>query len=167
MSVYFLSKIVFLYVTFKTINSTWGSVRSSMIDLPVKMQSLPVAMLLSQVLESVTKKVRLIWNIHIPIKRKACIRFYNPLCPSVGSLFTLWRFWEFWAHCSCANAPVTFSITAPAHPYATGIALFPALFILLASEWLKHRFTSCTRLFSYVAVKLNLRWLELQEANSR
>ena len=28
-------------------------------------------------------------------------------------------------------------------------------------------FTSFTRLFSYVEVKLNLRWLELQDANSR
>ena len=39
-------------------------------------------------------------------------------------------FWTFWAHCPCPNAPVTFSITAPAHPNANGVAVCPALFIL-------------------------------------
>ena len=39
------------------------------------------------------------------------------------------RFWRFWAHCSCPNAPVISSITAPAHPRATRVAVYPALFM--------------------------------------
>ena len=37
-------------------------------------------------------------------------------------------FFVFWAYCSCANALVTFSITAPAHPHAIRVAMYPALF---------------------------------------
>ena len=33
-----------------------------------------------------------------------------------------------WAYCSCPNALVTFSSTAPAHPHATRVAVYPALF---------------------------------------
>ena len=39
----------------------------------------------------------------------------------VGSLFT------FWAYGSCPDAPVTFSSTAPAHPHAARVAVYPAL----------------------------------------
>ena len=49
------------------------------------------------------------------------------VCP----LLLFRHFWAFWAHCSCPNAPVTFSITAPAHPHATRVAVYPALFILI------------------------------------
>ena len=35
---------------------------------------------------------------------------------------------SFWAHRSRPNAQVTFSITAPAHPHATSVAVYPALF---------------------------------------
>ena len=34
----------------------------------------------------------------------------------------------FWPHCSCPNDLVT-SNMAPAHPHATGVAVYPALFI--------------------------------------
>ena len=36
-------------------------------------------------------------------------------------------FWDFWLYCSCPNDLVT-SITAPAHPHATGVALYHAFF---------------------------------------
>ena len=48
---------------------------------------------------------------------------------SVGrSPFTFRRFWAFWAYGSCPDAQVTFSSTAPAHPHATRVAVYPALF---------------------------------------
>ena len=66
-------------------------------------------------------------------------RLYTPLCRSVGPsvrrsvrrsvrhtlLFR--RFLAFWPYRSCPNAPVT-SNMAPAHPHATGVAVYPALF---------------------------------------
>ena len=36
-------------------------------------------------------------------------------------------FWDFLLQCSCPNDLLT-SITAPAHPHATGVAVYPALF---------------------------------------
>ena len=36
----------------------------------------------------------------------------------------------FWPHCSCPNGLVT-SNMAPAHPHATGVAVYPALFFKL------------------------------------
>ena len=55
---------------------------------------------------------------------------------SVGwSPFLLFRrFWDFWAFCSCPNALVTFSSTAPAHPHATGVAVYLALFFMLTDN---------------------------------
>ena len=50
---------------------------------------------------------------------------------SVDPHFAFWRFWAFWAHCSCPNAPVTFYTTAPAHPHATRVAVYPALLFIL------------------------------------
>ena len=47
----------------------------------------------------------------------------------VSPLFTFWRFWAFWAHSSCPDDPVTFSNTAPAHPHATRVAVYPALIL--------------------------------------
>ena len=38
------------------------------------------------------------------------------------------RFLAFWAHCSCPNALVAFSITAPAHPHTTGLCIQPYFF---------------------------------------
>ena len=65
-------------------------------------------------------------------------QLYTPLCrsirpsvrPSVGPSVTLYFFFGFcglWPHCSCPNDQVT-SNTAPAHPHATGVVLYPALF---------------------------------------
>ena len=39
-----------------------------------------------------------------------------------------WCFWAFWEYGSCPDALVTFSSTAPAHPHATRVAVYPALF---------------------------------------
>ena len=40
------------------------------------------------------------------------------------------RFWAFWAYGSCPDALVTLSSTAPAHPHATRVAVYLALFFL-------------------------------------
>ena len=50
--------------------------------------------------------------------------------PSVGRLvpfLLFWRFLAFRAYGSCPDALVT-SNTAPAHPHATRVAVYPALF---------------------------------------
>ena len=45
------------------------------------------------------------------------------------SHFTFFGFCGLWPHCTCPNDEVT-SITAPAHPHATGVAVYPTLFPL-------------------------------------
>ena len=61
----------------------------------------------------------------------ACTRLNNPLCPSVGRLVchTLLFFMILFLgpHCSCPRCLVT-SNMAPAHPHATSVAVYPALF---------------------------------------
>ena len=57
-------------------------------------------------------------------------RLYTPLWPSVHEsvpILLFWRFWALWAHCSCPNAPVTFSITVPANLHPTKVTMYPAL----------------------------------------
>ena len=49
--------------------------------------------------------------------------------PLVHHTLLFWRLWGFWLCCSCRNAPLT-SIMAPAHPHATRVAVYPALFLL-------------------------------------
>ena len=44
---------------------------------------------------------------------------------------TLLFFCGLWPHCSCPNDQVT-SKTAPAHPHATGVAVYPALFFSMS-----------------------------------
>ena len=70
----------------------------------------------------------------------ACTRLYNPLCRSVRpsvrpsirqSNFTFLVFFRSSPHCSCPNDQVTLD-TAPAHPHATGVAVYPALFFHLS-----------------------------------
>ena len=60
---------------------------------------------------------------------------YTPLCwsvcPSVcPSHFTFFRFLRSLPQCSCPNDQVT-SKTALAHPHATGVAVYPALFMFV------------------------------------
>ena len=65
----------------------------------------------------------------------ACTRLYTPLCrsvrrsvgPLVRHTLLFRRFIAFWPYRSCPNAPET-SNMAPAHPHATGVAVYPALF---------------------------------------
>ena len=59
----------------------------------------------------------------------ACYATLHPAM-SVGrsvGVRSIGRFWDFWAYCSCPNALVTLSSTAPARPHATGVAMYPAL----------------------------------------
>ena len=49
--------------------------------------------------------------------------------PSVRETLLFWRLWGFWLNRSCPNAPLTLNM-APAHPHATGVAVYPALFKL-------------------------------------
>ena len=50
--------------------------------------------------------------------------------PSIGSsirhTLLFYFFYGLWPHCSCPNDMVTL-ITAPAHPHATGVAVYPAV----------------------------------------
>ena len=46
------------------------------------------------------------------------------------------HFWASWAYYSCPDALVTFSSTAPAHPHATKVAVYPALLFFKMSRWL-------------------------------
>ena len=48
--------------------------------------------------------------------------------PSVRHTLLFLGFCGFWPHCSYLNDQVT-SNTAPAHPHATGVAVYPALFL--------------------------------------
>ena len=58
-------------------------------------------------------------------------RFVGPsIGPSVGpSQFTFFGFCGLWPHSSCPDHQVT-SNKAPAHPHATGVAVYPVLFHL-------------------------------------
>ena len=76
------------------------------------------------------------------------------VCQSVGLLVTFYFFFTilfFWPHCSCPDGLVT-SNMAPAHPHATSVAVYPALFFqdeetiffMREKRW-KHR--SCLNLY--------------------
>ena len=56
---------------------------------------------------------------------------------SLDDLLLFWRCWAFWAHWSCPDAPVTFSSTAPTHPHATRVAVYPAMLFLLTHRKFK------------------------------
>ena len=64
----------------------------------------------------------------------ACLSIHLSVGPSFPILL-FWHFWAFWAHCSYPNAPMTFSLTAPAHLHVSRVAMYPALlyFFLLFS----------------------------------
>ena len=70
----------------------------------------------------------------LSVHRSVC----RSLCQSVRHIFTSFVFFfrGFWPHCSCPNDLVT-SITAPAHPHATGVAVYPSLFVDTAPASIK------------------------------
>ena len=83
--------------------------------------------------------LNLFWNAKICINKNiiflvACTRLNNLLCLSVGWLVgwsvTLYFFFILflWPHCSCPNDLVASNIV-PAHPHATLVAVYPALFL--------------------------------------
>ena len=64
------------------------------------------------------------------VLRDSTPHFVGPsVRPLVRHTLLFWRLWGFWLNRSCPNAPLT-SIMAPAHPHATGVAVYLALFFL-------------------------------------
>ena len=57
--------------------------------------------------------------------------------PSVHHTLLFSGFCSLWPHCSCPNDEVT-SNTVPAHPHATGVAVYPALLKLQPAVRLKN-----------------------------
>ena len=63
------------------------------------------------------------------VLRDSTTRFVGPsVGPSVRHTLLFLGFCGRWPHCSCPSDQVT-SNTAPAHPHATGVAVYPALFL--------------------------------------
>ena len=63
------------------------------------------------------------WSVRPSIGPSICRSVYL----SVRHTLLFLGFCGLWLHCSCPNDLLT-SITAPAHPHATGVAMYPALF---------------------------------------
>ena len=61
--------------------------------------------------------------------RRSVSQSVRPSAHRSVTLYFFLGFCGFWPHCSCSNDLVT-SIMAPAHPHATGVAVYPALFKL-------------------------------------
>ena len=62
------------------------------------------------------------------VLRDSTTRFVGPsVHPLVRHTLLFFGFCGLWPHCSCPNDEVT-SNMAPAHPHATGVAVYPALF---------------------------------------
>ena len=54
---------------------------------------------------------------------------YNWLCPLLP-LFYFFVFFFSLLDCSCPNAAMIFSISAPAHPHGIGVAMYPDLYLI-------------------------------------
>ena len=62
------------------------------------------------------------------VLRDSTTRFVDPsVRPSIRHTLHFFVFFGLWPHRSCPSDKVT-SNTAPAHPHATGVAVYPALF---------------------------------------
>ena len=66
----------------------------------------------------------------LSVHPSVCLLVCRSVHPSVCHTLLFLRFCGFWPHCSCPKGLVT-SIMAPAHPHATGVAVYPALSKLL------------------------------------
>ena len=77
------------------------------------------------------------WRFFSHVLRDSTAHYVGPSVGwLVGPLLLFWRFWAFWAYCSCPDALLSFSSTAPAHLNATRIAVYPALFdYVLVTLW--------------------------------
>ena len=78
-------------------------------------------------------KIEKKYFIHVSRFLVACYATLHPALSvrlsvgrSVGHTFTFFMNFIFWPHCSCPNATLP-SNMAPAHPHATGVAVYPAL----------------------------------------
>ena len=72
-------------------------------------------------------------RVHVSLQPAMPVRWM------VGWLIMLCLFGDYWwflPHCSCQNTLLVFNITAPAHPHATWIAVYPALLILWNAAYL-------------------------------
>ena len=83
------------------------------------------------------------------VLRDSTPRFVSPsVRPSVGPSVTLlfFGFCGLWPHCSCPNYAVTSSMT-PAHPHATGVAVYAALFKKKQLSFIKNGLLAYLALF--------------------
>ena len=82
------------------------------------------------------------------VLRDSTPRFVGPLVRwSVHHIILFWVFSNLWPLCSCPNDEVTSNI-APAHPHATGVAVYLAL---LNCQWFLH-YCSCSPVHDWIAV---------------
>ena len=63
------------------------------------------------------------------VLRDSTPRYVGPLVGPLVPFLLFRRFLAFCTYSSCPDALVTFSSTAPAHPHATRVAVYPALLI--------------------------------------
>ena len=97
--------------------------------------------------------------------RDSTPRYVGPLVSRLVGLsvpfLLFWRFSAFWAYGSFPDALVTFSSTAPTHPHATRVAMYPALLNIsvlknLIAYYLEHKNIAKIRI-SYV---INIEFLK-------
>ena len=82
------------------------------------MQSLSNYIIFSRVLRDSTPR----WSNHRSVRWSVRL--------SVRHTLLFLGFCSLWLHCSCPSDQVT-SNKAPAHPHATGVAVYPALLLML------------------------------------
>ena len=66
-------------------------------------------------------------SVHWTVSPLGRWSIFVSVCPSVHHTLLFLGFRVLWPHCTCPNDLVA-SIAAPAHPHATGVAVYPALF---------------------------------------
>ena len=70
---------------------------------------------------------RVVPNTHL----RYCVLILHIFSRRSVTLYFFLGFCGFWPYCSCPNDLVT-SIMAPAHPHATGVAVYPALLLWIS-----------------------------------
>ena len=100
------------------------------------------------------------------VLRDSTPRFVGPLVRRSVTLYFFFGFCGFWPYCSCPNDLVT-SFMAPAHPHATGVAVYPALFLHSKTSrtedvlllFLLHLFHEGNSLFSCKFYHMTMFWV--------